>query len=99
MRRLNWTAQSRRDLYIINGWLAEHADPHIAIDIVTRIQDRTTFLMAYSFAGAPDDIDTRRLRVANTSYLILYRVPSDDLIDILRIRHDRQDRVKPVRSS
>jgi len=92
MRRLNWTALSRRDLHGINGWLTDNADPEIAVDIVIRIRDRATLLIDHPFAGAVEHDVIRRLRVPRTSYLILYRVPDDRQVEILRIRHVREDR-------
>jgi toxin ParE1/3/4 len=91
MRTLIWTASALRDLEHIDAWLSSEADPEVAIRILVAIKERANFLLEFPLGGPPLEEETHALRVRGTNYSLVYRLPGDERIEILRIFHARQD--------
>ncbi len=90
MRRIDWSQPALDDLRAINGWLMKEATPDIALRTLTAIRTRARFLERFPDGGRRHKGNVRILRVFRTQYLLLYRI-DDDAVQVLRVRHDRQD--------
>ncbi len=92
MRRLDWTRPALSDLRAIDAWLSREAAPDVAIRILTKIRERADFLLDFPSGGPPlSDGDVHALRVRGSPYVLLYRLKGEHGIEILRVRHVRQD--------
>ena len=88
---MRWTRLALADLRAIDAWLTSGASKEQAIVTLGEIRRRADVLRDFPRGGRPMlRHDFRVLRVFATPYLILYRI-HDDEIEILRIRHERQD--------
>ncbi len=90
MRELVWTSPALADLRSIEGWLEQAAGPRFAVQMLSAIRERATFLYDFPHGGRPEADGSRVLRVLNTPYLILYRL-TPERTELLRIRHERED--------
>ncbi|RYY24477.1 MAG: type II toxin-antitoxin system RelE/ParE family toxin [Sphingomonadales bacterium] len=90
MLRLVWTLPARADLREINSWLLEHRAPAIALRTIISVRARALFIERFPHGGRPGADGVRVLRVHATPYLILYRIQRDT-VEVLRIRHERED--------
>lgn len=90
MHSIEWTELALDDLRAIDAWLTDHAHPEIALRTLTSIRARSRFLERFPRGGRPFGTECRVLRVTDTAYLILYRI-EDDAVQVLRIRHERED--------
>ena len=88
--KLFWTARALRDIANIDQWLTQHASQQLAIDQLERVRQRARQLRNFPSLGPHVEGGTRPVRVAKTPYVLAYRI-NDDLIEILRIHHDRQN--------
>lgn len=91
MRRLEWTKPALSDLRAIDDWLSREAAPDVAIRILTAIRIRADFLLEFPRGGPSLSGEVHSLRVPRLPYVLLYRLKSDAVIEILRVRHVRQD--------
>jgi plasmid stabilization system protein ParE len=57
--------------------------------MLAAIRGQTDILDRFPGVGSPFGAEGRRLRVRGTPYLLFYRTLSDR-VEILRIRHDRE---------
>ena len=87
---LNWTDQALADLASIDDWLNRNASPDVTQTQLNRIRIRARSLQDFPRRGAKFGEDWRVMGVAATPYLLVYRV-IDDGVQILRIRHNRED--------
>ena len=86
-----WSEKSLRDLRRIDHWLTENAGRDVAIRALAAIRNRVVCLTEFPRIGRPvPENRTRALRATGTPYLVLYQ-SNNDRIDILRIRHERED--------
>jgi len=90
MPRLIWSLRSRVDLRRIDAWLTSNASWDIAAKTLVSIQRQTDLLLAHPLAGPAAGRVRRSLRVHGTRYILIYRV-SKARIEIVRIRHERED--------
>lgn len=89
MPRLIWAPAFGRDLAEINAFLAEH-DARAAVRTLTAIRISIEWLRTYPRIGRAIEEPYRVLLVRGTPYLVVYRV-RDDVVDLLRIRHAREN--------
>ncbi|MEN2747720.1 type II toxin-antitoxin system RelE/ParE family toxin [Sphingomonas sp. T9W2] len=85
-----WTRPALEDLRRINQWLPDNAAPIVASEILTAVRQRSAILNSFPNAGRPISGGSRVLRVRGAPYLLIYRTLPDQ-VEILRIRHDRED--------
>ena len=91
MRRLSWTVPAREDLRSLDAWLTKEARPQVAVRTLAEILERARFLLNFPHGGRPFlDKQFRVLRVLDTPYILIYRIKGDT-IEILRVRHERED--------
>lgn len=90
MPQLDWTEPALADLRAIDKWLTEKARPEIALVTLIHIRRRARFLEDFPHGGRPIGEGNRALRVIDTPHLILYRIVGD-LVQILRVQHERED--------
>jgi plasmid stabilization system protein ParE len=92
VRRVRWTGPARSDLRRIDAWLAAEADDETALAILRAIRDRADFLCAFPKGGPElESGQLRKLRVRGTPYIILYRLAANGALEVLRIRHAKED--------
>lgn len=87
---IEWTGTARSDLEVIDDRLTA-IDRVLADATIDRIEAAGAFLREIPGAGPvilSDDI--RKWTVRNTPYMLFYRIVADR-IEILRVRHDRED--------
>jgi len=58
--------------------------------MLAAVRGQADILDRFPGVGSLMDDTSRRLRVRGTPYLLFYRIISDQ-VEILRIRHDRED--------
>ena len=89
MTRIEWSAPARLDLEEIDDSFTA-IDRGIADHIIDRIEQAGDFLRQHPAAGPAILSGTvRKWRVRGAPYLLIYRL-LPDRVDILRIRHDRE---------
>lgn len=89
MPRLIWAPAFGRDLAEINAFLAQH-DARAAVRTLTAIRKSVDWLTSYPRIGRAIDETYRVFLVRGTPYLVVYRV-RDDEVELLRIRHAREN--------
>lgn len=89
MSDLIWSPRSRLDLADIDTFLSER-DPAAAARILRAVQSAVRRLSDFPRLGRPLNDRLRVIGVRTTPYLILYRL-RDEVIEIARIRHHRED--------
>jgi plasmid stabilization system protein ParE len=90
MHSITWTPLALADLWVIELWLDENATSLVTVRALSMSSDRVAFLGRFPFGGRLVAENVRVLRALGTPYLILHR-PTSAGIEILRIRHERQD--------
>lgn len=87
--QVKWLKRALENLREKADYIARH-DPGAAAGIVARIEDASCLLAEHPAMGRAGRIaGTRELVVADTPYLLPYRVRSQR-IEILRVFHDRR---------
>jgi toxin ParE1/3/4 len=90
MRKAIWAASSRQDFARIDDWYAD-IDPDYANRVGDEALAAARFLTEFPRAGPHiADSPLRKWLVGRTGFQLLYRV-SDDAIEIVRVRHARED--------
>ena len=88
--RLILSPRAARRLREIQAYLAQEANPHIALQIVVRIRQSAEMLTDFPRLGARwAEGPTRSLLVSGLPYRIHYRL-SDDAVEIITIVHTSQ---------
>ena len=95
MKSIVWTHPAQGDLNRIDDHYADFASNYAAK--VSRMAVKSARqLLKFPHLGPPiGEDDVRKLSVAGTDFLLLYRV-TETAIEILRIRHAREDWKPPV---
>ena len=92
MIELVWARPVLDDLRSIDVWPTREASKEQAVRTLAEIRLRVQFLRNFPHGGRPFlKHGFRVLRVLHTPYLIIYRL-SGSGIEILRLRHEREDR-------
>ncbi len=89
MRRVTWAPRAKADLARIDVFYAER-DPDFADEIGQAAIAAGRFLSEFPAAGPIVDRDARKWRIAETDFLLLYRITLTG-VEILRVRHGRED--------
>ena len=89
MRRVRWAKDALCDLDKIDLWFAER-DPDFADQVGHAALAAANFLTEFPSAGPAYFGKVRKWAVPNTEYRLLYRV-TDETIEVLRVRHARED--------
>lgn len=88
MDEVAWTKRATRNLHDIGEYIAGDS-PEAAEHVIRRIAERVAALAFFPHMGRPGRVEgTRELVIADTPYIVIYRVK--DRVDILRIRHSAQ---------
>lgn len=95
MRRVIWSAPARADLAVMDDFFDTFA-PDVADRIGRRAIAAGRFLAEHPFAGPAIDDGYRKWLIAGTAYLVIYRI-GDDVIEIVRLYHGRENRDPGVR--
>jgi len=88
--KIVWSAPARADLRRIDDWFTKEARPDVAVETLSAIRLRVTFLKRFSRGGRPLPNEHRLLRVAPTPHLIRYRI-RDEVVEIIRVHHEREN--------
>ncbi len=90
MRQAIWSTSSRQDFARIDDFYAE-INPDYANRVGEEALAAARFLAEFPFAGPIfPDTHLRKWSVGRTGYQLLY-VVSDEAIEIMRVRHARED--------
>ena len=88
MVRLNWTNLAIEDLINIAGFISKDSVKYSVIQI-KRIRERAKLLKTHPLLGRivpeTNDVSVRELILGN--YRIIYRIVSEERIDILTVHH------------
>ncbi|WP_315759856.1 type II toxin-antitoxin system RelE/ParE family toxin [Sphingomonas sp. Y38-1Y] len=87
--RVIWAPAARQDLGRIDDYLADR-DAEFARVAGRAALTAAEFLSVNPFAGSPIARTRRKWRVNGSPYLLVYRIRAD-IVEILRIRHERED--------
>ena len=83
---VKWLRKALKNLEQTYGYVAQ-TNIDAAIAIVLRIQAATDQLSEFPMMGRPGRVDsTRELVIANTPYIVIYRVKGS-AVEILRVLH------------
>ena len=95
MTSVIWTRPAQRDLDEIDDHFADFAPDHA--DTVSRMAVKSALqLIKFPYLGPPVGEDgVRKWSVKGTDFLLLYRVTTAS-IEILRVRHAREDWKPPL---
>jgi len=84
--QIRWTLRALSHLRELQDYIARD-NPGAAYRVAQTIRTRVSQLAAQPYSGRPGRVEgTRELVVANTPYIVAYRV-SDQSIDILSVLH------------
>lgn len=91
MVQVNWTAQSLEDIDNIAEFIARDSQKYALIQ-VDRFLDQVEALNKQPLLGKPvPEVNDKNIReILQGSYRIIYRLVSEDKIDILTIHHSRR---------
>lgn len=89
MTSVVWSSAARRQLYLTTDWIARH-DAGAASRLADAIDERIALLRDFPALGTPIDRGHRKLSLGRIRYVLVYAV-SDDVIQILAIRHMARD--------
>ncbi len=90
MTFVDWTAPAKADLARIDNYFAQ-ADPAFADSVGYAAIAAGRFLVQWPGAGSPIEGETsNKWPVKGTPYVLVYR-PLADRIEVLRVRHERED--------
>lgn len=95
MTFVDWTAPAKADLARIDSYFA-HADPAFADLVGFAAIAAGRFLARWPGAGPPIEGEiSHKWPVKGTRYILFYR-PLADRIEVLRVRHEREDWAKDL---
>lgn len=86
-----WAPQAIEDIARITVYIAAE-NPVAAVRVARELLVAGDSLVVFPRRGRPSSLPGRRELVAVRPYVIVYRLPSDDMVDILRVWHAAQDR-------
>ncbi|MEL0590609.1 MAG: type II toxin-antitoxin system RelE/ParE family toxin [Planktothrix rubescens PR222] len=84
--KIKWLRRALRNLEILYTYISSD-DADAARQTIVRIQDAVNQLAQYPFMGRYGRVEgTRELVIANTPYLVIYRV-KEETVQIIRLLH------------
>lgn len=91
MKRVIWAAAAIGDLHAIEQYLADSYSPALARHVIANLIDATYWLLKYPHAGARLPVEGwRKWRPRKSRHILVYRVVGEG-IEVLRVRHERND--------
>ncbi len=88
--RIRLTPQARQELLDIRTYIAAD-DPRAADRVVSRIRQTLLMLAQFPMIGRAGRVQgTREFSVTGLSFVVVYRLPGDDQLDVLAIAHTRR---------
>jgi addiction module RelE/StbE family toxin len=92
MVRINWTFQAREDLKNIADYISIHSVRYAKLQVV-KIRTRTNVLKQHIESGKiVSEINDKCIReVIEGNYRIIYKIVSENQIDILTVHHSARD--------
>ncbi|MGB0954502.1 MAG: type II toxin-antitoxin system RelE/ParE family toxin [Panacagrimonas sp.] len=88
--RLRWSSLALQDFVKVQEYISQE-NPRAARRIAQRIAEAAAKLEKFPRLGRPGNVDgAYELVVANTPYLIVYRI-RDDQLELIRLWHGRQN--------
>ena len=89
MRRVKWLRKALQNLQQAYGYIAE-TDSDAAAKVILKIQAGVNQLEEFPMLGYVGRVqETRELVIANTPYVVIYRVKGN-MVQILRVLHHSQ---------
>jgi toxin ParE1/3/4 len=89
MPRLIWSEASLRDLKLIDRFISRD-DPRAAATMLQRIVEAAKLLEQYPALGPIVTGNVRFLKARRTPFVVIYKI-GDDGVEIIRVRHARED--------
>ena len=95
MVRINWTFQARDDLHNIADFISKDSKRYAKLQVVT-IKNKTHLLKSHIRIGRiVPEINIENIReLIEGNYRIIYKIVSDEQVDILTIHHSARDLTK-----
>ena len=92
MVRINWTPQARDDLKSIAEYISSDSVRYAKLQVV-KIRTRTKILKSHIKSGKiVTEINDKNIReLIEGNYRIIYKIVSENQIDILTIHHSARD--------
>ncbi len=92
MVRINWTLQAKCDLKNIADYISNDSVRYAKLQVV-KIRTKTTILKSHDKIGKiVPEIDKQNIReLIEGNYRIIYKIVSENQIDILTIHHASRD--------
>ncbi|MBZ9652238.1 type II toxin-antitoxin system RelE/ParE family toxin [Psychroflexus montanilacus] len=92
MVRINWTFQAKSDLKNIAEYISKDSKLY-AKRQVFKIRNRTDILKSHNYSGrkVPEIQDKSIREIFEGNYRIIYKVVTENRIDILTIHHSARD--------
>jgi len=95
MVRINWTFQSRDDLHNIADFISKDSMRYAKLHVV-RLKNKTQLLKSHIRIGRiVPEINIENIReLIEGNYRIIYKIVSEEQIDILTVHHSARDLTK-----
>jgi len=92
MVQINWTKQSVEDLKDILDYISKESVKYARFQVI-KIRHRLKILYTYSYAGKiVSELKNENIReLIEGNYRIIYRIVSENRIDILTVHHSSRD--------
>lgn len=92
---MNWTFQAKDDLKSIAGYISRDSKKYAKLQVL-RIRNRTYLLKSQTHLGKiVAEIDRENIReLIEGRYRIIYKIVSENQIDILTIHHTARDLIR-----
>ena len=92
MVRINWTHQAREDLKSIAEYISSDSERYAKLQVV-KIRTRTKILKSHIQSGKiVTEINDKNIReLIEGNYRIIYKIVSENQIDILTVHHSARD--------
>jgi addiction module RelE/StbE family toxin len=92
MVQINWTFQAKNDLKNIADYISKDSKKYAKLQI-DRIKERTQILKSHQYSGKKVvEIDSDLIReLIEGNYRIIYKIVTENQIDILTIHHSARD--------
>lgn len=95
MVQINWTLQAKDDLKNIAEFISKDSVQYAKLQVV-RIKAKTNILKLHNYLGKMVlEVGNKRIReLIEGNYRIIYKIVSENQIDILTIHHSARDLTK-----
>ena len=95
MVRINWTFQAREDLKAIAEYISKDSKRYAKLQVI-RLKNRTKILKTHIHLGkiVPEFSRENIRELIEGNYRIIYKIVSNNQIDILTIHHSYKDLTK-----